>query len=507
MFTDIAGYTAMMGHDEAKALRLLEQNRDLMKSALRKFSGQLLKEMGDGTLSSFQSALDAVNCAVEVQNLLKDNPDLKLRIALHIGDVVFSGGDVFGDGVNVASRIHSLVEPGGICISERVYEDIRNKPEIRVTFLGEKDLKNVDRPIRVYVLSDFGSAVPAGAKAAPAGVTVPNTSKRHRLRAAALTLGLTVVIAGLVFSIFHDRIMTTLIIYLPRMLPTGVEQKIGFATTTDGVRIAYATMGQGPPLVLVLGWVTHLERGMFSAAYFGDFLKRTGKDHFLVRYDGRGFGLSDRGVRDYSLEARVRDLEAVVDASHVERFALYAISAGGPTGITYAVRHPEQVTRLVFYGSFARLINSPEARQQWQTMLALVRTGWGSDNPAYRQFFTSLFMPDGSEVDMRWYNEMQRVSANPADAAGFIEACLDIDVRALAQQIRVPTLVVHRRGDAIVPFELGRELASLIPGARLLPLNGRNHAMLRNEPEVEQFAQALEQFLAEDGAAAAQVKR
>src|SRR4030095_2001919 len=128
MFNDIAGYTAMMGHDEAKALRILERNRDLLNSALQKFDGRMLKEMGDGSLSSFQSVVDAVNCAVEIQNALKDDAELKLRIALHIGDVVFTENDVFGDGVNVASRIHTLAEPGGICISERVYADIRNQP-------------------------------------------------------------------------------------------------------------------------------------------------------------------------------------------------------------------------------------------------------------------------------------------------------------------------------------------------------------------------------------------
>jgi len=130
--------------------------------------------------------------------------------------------------------------------------------------------------------------------------------------------------------------------------------------------------------------------------------------------------------------------------------------------------------------------------------VTLVRTGWGSDNPAYRQMFTSMFMPDGSDIDMRFFNEMQRISANPEDAAAFIAAGLTIDVTALAPYVQVPTLVIHRRGDAIVPFELGREIASLIPGARLLPLEGNNHVMLPNEPEVEQLNRALEDFLAGD---------
>jgi pimeloyl-ACP methyl ester carboxylesterase len=182
----------------------------------------------------------------------------------------------------------------------------------------------------------------------------------------------------------------------------------------------------------------------------------------VVRYDTRGFGLSDRGMTDYSLDARVRDLEAVTDALKLKRFSIYAISFGGPTVIAYAARHPERINRLVFYGSYARFIHNPQERQKWEAPVTLMRTGWGSDNPTYRQLFTSLFMPDGSVADQLVSNEMVRVAATPEDAAGFMKATLDIDVSDLARQIRAPTLVVHTRGDQVVPLETGRELAGLI---------------------------------------------
>ncbi|GAF72765.1 unnamed protein product, partial [marine sediment metagenome] len=153
MFTDIVGYTALMAKDERKALSILKKNRDLHKSLIERFNGEYLKEMGDGTLCSFDSAVDAVNCSLEIQNSLKDEPELTLRIGIHIGDVLFSEGDVFGDGVNVASRIEPLAEPGGVTVSDRVYDDIRNKPYIEAVFLGEKEFKNVDRPIKVYALT------------------------------------------------------------------------------------------------------------------------------------------------------------------------------------------------------------------------------------------------------------------------------------------------------------------------------------------------------------------
>ena len=160
MFTDIVGYTALMGRDEAKALQLLHKNRDLLKPLIKEHRGDWLKEIGDGTLSSFGSAVEAVNCAREIQHTLKNDPELTLRIAIHIGDVVFEEGDVFGDGVNVASRIEPLAAPGGICVSEQVYDAIRNKPEIGTVFLGEKNLKGVDHPIKVYALTGEGLPTP-----------------------------------------------------------------------------------------------------------------------------------------------------------------------------------------------------------------------------------------------------------------------------------------------------------------------------------------------------------
>jgi len=194
----------------------------------------------------------------------------------------------------------------------------------------------------------------------------------------------------------------------------------------------------------------------------------------------------------------VRDLEAVTEALKLERFSIYAISMGGPTAIAYAARHPEKVSRIVLYGSYARLIRDVQDRQKWEAMITLIRTGWGSDNPAYRQMFTSLFMPDGSEVDQRLFNEMQRVAATPEDAAAFVSMGLDIDVRDLARQIHVPTLVAHVRGDQVVPFDLGRELAALVPGARLVVIEGRDHASVPSDGERKQMAQAVFPFLDED---------
>jgi len=261
-------------------------------------------------------------------------------------------------------------------------------------------------------------------------------------------------------------------------------------------------VGQGPPLVRALGWLTHLEYE-WENPLWRFFIDGMSRRYLLVRFDGRGMGLSDRQVSDYSLEAHVRDLEAVVDALGLERFALYGISQGGPTAITYAVRHPERVSHLILYGSFARFLDTEEGRQQAEAMFTLIRQGWGSDVPAYRQLFTSLFMPDADIDAIRAFNELERVSASADNVVGLMTAVLDIDVTQLLPQVTVPTLVVHRRGDAIVPFESGRELATGIPGARFLPLDGRNHWPLPSEPGAAVMGKAIFEFLSEgDGAAA-----
>jgi len=278
-----------------------------------------------------------------------------------------------------------------------------------------------------------------------------------------------------------------------------MEQQIRFCTSSDGTRIAYPTVGQGPPVVSIRPWFTHLEYE-WESPMRRPFIDRLSARHLLIRHDGRGMGLSDHRVSDYSPEAQVRDLEAVVDALGLERFALYGQSQGGATSITYAVRYPERVSHLILQGSFARmawLIDTEEGQQRFQTALSLIRQGWGTDLPAYRQFFTSLFMPDADAEAIQQFNEFQRISASPENAAAVLSAQRDTDVSELLSQVRAPTLVVHCRGDAIIPFAAGRELAAGIPGARFLPLDSRNHSILPHEPAAEVLGKAVDEFLGE----------
>ena len=505
MFSDIAGYTLIMGRDEAKAIRALHEHRELLRLLLPKFNGRMLGEIGDGTLSSFHSATDAVNCAQELQAALVDDSELRLRIGIHVGDVVFSNNNVVGDGVNVASRIHALAQPGGICVSDHVFDEICNKPGMTAKYLGEKRLKNVSRPVRVYTLAASSSRDAKLAGSAFAGLAHRATSRLPSLRTFSLGSVGAALVGYLLYSTFYVEIATALLIYVPRILPTRLHQKIGYCMTSDGVRIAYGTIGNGPPVVIVVGWGTHLTRGWGSPTYSNDFLESVGPHHSVVQYDGRGSGLSERGLRDYSLEPRVRDLEAVVDTLKLRRFALYGVSAGGTATIAYAARHPDRVTRIVFYDTYARALEpnseaarqsmTPALRQQAQTM-ALVKGGW--NNPAYRDLFTNLLMPNGSEIDKRFFNEEMRISGTPEDVDAFLSATGNVDVSALARQIKAPTLIIQIRGDQVVPFVAATDLASLIPGARLVPIEGIDHISVSGDGEDEQIDQAVRPFLDQD---------
>jgi pimeloyl-ACP methyl ester carboxylesterase len=276
-----------------------------------------------------------------------------------------------------------------------------------------------------------------------------------------------------------------------------LEQHIQFCTAADGVNIAYATSGVGPPLVKPANWMTHLEYDWESPVW-RHWLRELSRERTLVRYDERGCGLSDHDVDDLSFEAWVRDLETVVDTLGLERFPLLGISQGCPVSIAYAVRHPERVTQLVLYGGFAEGLitraRTPEEREQSAMVMRGIPLGWGHDNPAFRMFFAARFIPEGTAEQQHWFSELQRVTTSPEIASRLLSTAATIDVTELARQVRAPTLVLHATGDAVA-FGQGRKLASLIPGARFVQLESRNHILLESEPAWARFVDEVRRFL------------
>lgn len=280
------------------------------------------------------------------------------------------------------------------------------------------------------------------------------------------------------------------------------EQQIRYCTTEDGVRIAYATVGQGPPFVKAANWLSHLEFDWESPVW-RHWLGALSQHHTLVRYDERGCGLSDWDVETLSVEAFVQDLEAVVDESGLDRFPLLGISQGGPIAMSYAVRHPEKVSHLILYGTYAagrfNRIYSEEQAETAKAILQIIELGWGKNNPAFRQFFTSLFMPEATGEQMRWFNDLQRVSTSPEMARRLENTFFHIDVRDLVSQMTVPTLILHGRDDAVVPFAEGEQLAAAMPQARFVPLESNNHILLEEEPAWQRFVTELYRFVGVDG--------
>lgn len=278
----------------------------------------------------------------------------------------------------------------------------------------------------------------------------------------------------------------------------GDRQQLRFCSSFDGVRLAYATTGSGPPLVKAANWLSHLEFD-WQSPIWRHWIEALSRRHTYVRYDTRGCGLSDREPAEISFEAWVRDLEAVVDTAKLERFPLLGISQGGPIAIAYANRHPERVSHLILWGAFARgrlkRGGGQAAIDEALLLYKLFELGWGKDNRAFRQVFATQFLPEAPPQLIEDFDELQRKSASWSDAVRTMQASVQVDVTAMASRIQCPTLILHARDDGRVPFEEGRILASLIPGARFVPLASRNHILLETEPAWREFVREVDAFL------------
>jgi len=276
-----------------------------------------------------------------------------------------------------------------------------------------------------------------------------------------------------------------------------VRQEVRFVRSADGTRIAWARHGHGPPLVRVATWLTNLESD-WTSPIWRPWLTGLGEHFTVVRYDDRGSGLSDRHPAEVSFQRWVEDLEAVVEGAGFPHFALLGMSQAGAIAIAYAARNPTRVDHLVLYGAYPRgsrrRDSNREALEEFELFLRLMRIGWGRDNPAFTRIFTSELIPEATDEQAKGLGALQRGTTDGETAARMAAARSEIDVTAMAETIAVPTMIVHARDDQAVPFEHGRELASLIQGARFVVLEGRNHILVGDEPAWPQFVQELVAF-------------
>jgi len=454
LVTDMVGFSRLMERDESGTISRQKLHRsELIDPKIAQFHGRIVKMTGGGLLVEFVSVVDAVKCAVAIQEAVEkgeaDSPEvtrIQYRIGINLGDVVVEGNDIFGDGVNVAARLEGICEPGGVCISNIVYQSVENKVNAEFDDLGNQTVKNISRPVRVWQwrIGDVSGVVSEETRGWSPG-----------------------------------------------------NQDVRFCTSPDGVQIAYALVGSGPPLVKAPNWMSHLEYDWKSPVW-RHLMQELASDRTLIRFDQRGNGLSDWRVDDISFGRFVQDLETVVDAVGLDRFPLLGISQGCAISVAYAVRNPERVSALVLYGGYSRgrkNVGSEVEAEKADAYATMIRHGWGQDNPSFRQLFTSAFMPDATPDQVNWFNGLQRVSAAPEVAARIQSANDNMDVSKLLPQVHVPTLVLHVREDGIVPFEEGRRLAASIPNARFVSLEGRNHLMLEDEPAWTRFVTEVQNFL------------
>lgn len=450
---DIVGYSRLMANDEVGThTRLKNLMSEVFRPSVKRHAGRIFKVMGDGALVEFASVNRAVACAMDVQKALLEWPQeeqsddaITMRIGVSLGDVIVDGADLYGHGVNIAARMESLAEPGSICLSGNVIEHLSKIDGFDLVGLGPCRVKGMSEPVNVYRISR--------------SETAPQ-----------------------------------------KQMPfPSIEQNIQFCTTPDGVQIAYATIGQGPPVVSVSNWLTHLELDL-QIPMRRELVRLLSPDHQLIRYDARGSGLSDRDVEDFSLDASVIDLTTVIDALGHEQVSLVGQSQGAAIAAAFAARNPDRVKKLVLCGGYARgrrMRGSEGQIAESDAFITMIKQGWGKELDAYVRMFGAFFMPDANADQLSGFTNLQRKATPPENAASIQLAIDSIDITAELSDIEAPTLVFHVREDARAPFEEGRRMAAGIPNARFIPLEGRNHVMLGDDPSLKRFLDEVAEFLNE----------
>jgi class 3 adenylate cyclase/pimeloyl-ACP methyl ester carboxylesterase len=416
---DVKGYSRLMSEDEVGTIQTLNIYKELMANLIQRHHGRVVDAPGDNVLAEFGSVVDAVECAVEIQKELKtrnadlpENRKMEFRIGVNLGDVIEDGEQILGDGVNIAARLESLSDQGGICISGTAYDHVENKISLGYEYLGEQTVKNIAKPVRVYrVLIDSG--------------TFASTNI--------------------------------------------IDQHIQFCTTVDGVRIAYSLAGHGPFLVFPPGWLCHLQL-QWGHPSTREYLEKGTRNQTFLFYDKHGCGLSERNRTEFTLESEVRPLEAVIDHLKLKRFALFGFSQGGPVAIAYAIKYPRRVSHLILYDSYARgeAISTEELKKSFTS---LIRSAWGVGSKT----LADIFLPGADVSTLEWFARYQREAATAEMAAKLLDLTYNLNVTDLLPRLRVPTLVIHRKGCKGIPFHLGREMASMIPNSRFVPLEGNTH--------------------------------
>ncbi len=370
---------------------------------------------------------------------------IEFRMGINIGDVIVDGGDIFGDGVNVAARLEGIAEAGGISISRPVYDQIDGKLALSFRNLGLQKLKNIAKPVEVFAIDQINKSDDA-------------------------------------LKLDH----------------ANAAQTIKYCRAPDGVRLAYAISGSGPFLVKAGNWMNHLEYDWESPIWSHFFRGLSRERIWWFDTTREAMVCPDWDVDKLSLDAWVSDLETVVDAAGVRAFPRFSEFPKAALSLSPTQCGTRNGCRtLILYGAFALggKKRSPAEKQIRDAMTTLIRFGWGADTPSFRQMFTLRFIPGGTHEQVDFFNELQLKTTSPDCAARYYDVCGDFDIPDILSKVKAPTLVMHVRDDLVTPLEAGRQLAAGIPGARFIVFPGRNHMFLEDEPASDRFFQEISFFL------------
>jgi pimeloyl-ACP methyl ester carboxylesterase/class 3 adenylate cyclase len=432
---DMVGFSRLIEEDEINTLKRQKIIiKDIIDPKLGENNGKLIKTTGDGFLAVFENCDQSLSFGIEIQNQIINQekiiiPEKKIwyRIGINYGEIILENDDIYGNEVNIASRVESICEPGGISITSSVKENLKTD-NMKLENIGYQVLKNIKKPVEVYQLN---------------------------LKDKNLDLDL-----------------------------TESDQEIRYCLSQDHTTIAYAKFGSGPPLIKAPNFMTSLEHDWRSPIwkhYFNFF----GSSHSFYRFDQRGNGFSDWKPQNISFDNFVDDLDAVVNDAKLENFPLFALSQGTAVSLAYAAKYPRKVSKLIILGGYARgrafRMKADEFQKISSMDEAMILNGWEQENPAFRQFFASSFLPEASKEQMDSFNNIMKFTTSATNAAKILRVNDQINVVETLKKIEIPSLILHAEKDMRVPFAEGEFLAKHLKNSKLVSLPSSNHIILEQE--------------------------
>ncbi len=451
---DMAGFSRLIEKNE---LIILKRQKNIFNQVInpeiKKFNGKIIKTTGDGFLATFESSSNAVECSIQIQSRTNEleieyNNDERIcyRFGINIGDVVIDEGDIFGNSVNIASRLEAIADPGGICITCDIFENVKNLNSYKFEHLGNQYLRNIKQKIDVYK------------------ILIQNSKK------------------------IINHVEQTL---------TDIDQEVRYCSSNDKTIIAYAKVGNGPPILKAPNFMSSLEHDWRSPIW-AHIYRFLAKEKTLIRFDQRGNGSSDLEPLEITFNNFVEDMEAVVDDTKIDKFPILGVSQGCAVSIAYAIKFPDKVSHLILLGGFARgkgkrndsgyLVKS----KMEQTMIL---SGWEDENPAFRQFFASSMIPEGSKEQMESFNNIMKITTSAKNAAKISNVNDYIDVTDVLSELKVPTIIFHCTEDARVPISEGKFLAANIKNSKFVPIKSKNHILLETDQGWDLFKEEVDKFL------------